>query len=73
MYAASVSHHLETSSCPKARNLSRDVIHQALRQRDPNGVITERLLEWHDNNTISSTWDPKSAYNGLHFDIPSSI
>ncbi|KAG9688323.1 hypothetical protein KCU95_g10346, partial [Aureobasidium melanogenum] len=66
--ASGVSHHLETSSCPKARNLSRDVIHQALRQRDSNGVITERLLEWHDNNTISSTWDPKSAYNGRGYE-----
>ncbi|KAH0357181.1 hypothetical protein KCU81_g163, partial [Aureobasidium melanogenum] len=41
--ASGVSHHLETSSCPKAKNLSSSVIHRALRQRDPNGVITEPL------------------------------
>jgi hypothetical protein len=66
--ASGVSHHLESSSCPKARNLSSTVIHRALSQRDPNGVITERLLEWHDGNTINSTWDPRSAYNGSGYE-----
>ncbi|KAG9671660.1 hypothetical protein KCU99_g2981, partial [Aureobasidium melanogenum] len=46
--ASGVSHHLETSSCPKAKYLSSSAIHRAIRQRDPKGVITERLLEWHD-------------------------
>jgi hypothetical protein len=62
--ASGVSHHLETASCPKARNLDRNAIHQLLRQRDPNGIITEHLLEWHTGNSIDETWDPCSAYNG---------
>ncbi|KAH0039566.1 hypothetical protein KCU78_g1296, partial [Aureobasidium melanogenum] len=66
--ASGVSHHLETSSCPKAKNLSSSAIHRAIRQRDPKGVITERLLEWHDGNTINSTWNPSSAYNGSGYE-----
>ncbi|EKG11141.1 Zinc finger C2H2-type protein [Macrophomina phaseolina MS6] len=61
--ASGVSHHLESSACPKARNLDRASIHRAIRQRDPNGVITERLLEWHENDRRTQ-WDPESAWTG---------
>lgn len=61
--ASGVSSHLESSSCPKARNLDRATIHRALRQRDPDGFITERLLEWTETDH-NAQWDPSSAWNG---------
>ncbi|PNS19881.1 hypothetical protein CAC42_7848 [Sphaceloma murrayae] len=42
--ASGVSHHLETSSCPKARNMNTQTIHRSIRELDQNGVITENLL-----------------------------
>lgn len=65
--ASGVSHHLESSSCPRARNLDRISIHRAIRQRDPHGVITERLLEWHDTG-CNSQWNPSSAWNGYGYE-----
>ncbi|KAL1623759.1 hypothetical protein SLS54_004220 [Diplodia seriata] len=64
--ASGVSHHLEMGSCPNARNLDRNVIHQTLRQRDPNGVFTERLLEWTEPADRNAQWDPSSAWNGVN-------
>lgn len=61
--ASGVSHHLERSACPNARNLDRQTIHRAIRQRDTQGVITERLLEWHENDRHAQ-WDPASAWDG---------
>ncbi|TKX24022.1 C2H2 type zinc finger domain-containing protein 5 [Elsinoe australis] len=65
--ASGLSHHLETSSCPNARNLNRQAIHRELRQRDPRGVITERLLEYHSLER-KADWDPSSAFNGYKYE-----
>ncbi|OJD31850.1 zinc finger protein [Diplodia corticola] len=62
--ASGVSHHLETSSCPRARNLSRTKIYEAIKQRDPDGIITERLVGWATEPDRNAQWDPKSAWNG---------
>ncbi|KAF8251394.1 hypothetical protein K440DRAFT_647686 [Wilcoxina mikolae CBS 423.85] len=45
--ASGVSHHLETGSCSHATNLNRDSLHQMIRNRDPNGLITKKQLERH--------------------------
>ncbi|THW80430.1 hypothetical protein D6D17_09860 [Aureobasidium pullulans] len=66
--ASGVIHHVETSACPKARNLDRNVIHRGLRQLDHDGKFTERLLEWHDGNSINATWNPNRAYNGSGYE-----
>ena len=62
--ASGVSHHLETGSCPNAKGLNREAIYKELRQRDPNGMITNNLLEWHGETTWSST----SAWNGNQYE-----
>lgn len=61
--ASGASHHLETGACPNARQASREAIHRAISQLDPNGVITKKQIAWHDerNSTYSAT---DSAYNG---------
>ena len=58
-----LSHHLETSSCPNARNLSRETIHKALRERDQSGLITKKQLEWHQE-----TWAKEGAWNGEYYE-----
>lgn len=65
--ASGVSHHIETGSCPIARQLDRAAVHRILGQRDPKGFITERLIGWHDSS-LSAEWDPNSAWNGQGYD-----
>ena len=59
--ASGVAHHLEQSACPSARGLSRTKIHAELRKRDPQGLITQRLLTYpgSDSETIATpaTWN----------------
>jgi hypothetical protein len=48
--ATGLVHHLERGSCTKAP-LSRDKLYQVVCQRDPNGIISKKLLTW--SGTIS--------------------
>ena len=61
--ASGVSHHLETASCPKARGVDRKIIYEQLRRRDRQGILTNKLLEWHEE-----TWDTGNAWNGYRFE-----
>ncbi|KAK5677448.1 hypothetical protein LTS10_010020 [Elasticomyces elasticus] len=61
--ASGLLHHLETGSCPQARGLNRDKILQVVRERDPNHIITKKLLTYHEGTTgtYSAT---DQAWNG---------
>lgn len=61
--ASGVSHHLERSACPNARHLSRDKIHEAIRQRDPGNSITTPQIGWYDEPE-SMYQSTSSAWNG---------
>lgn len=61
--ASGISHHLEANACPSARGLNRETIFTALRQRDRNGLITNNLLEWHEE-----TWSTDHAWNGCGYE-----
>lgn len=39
-------HHLERGSCPGAPQLNRDQIYKLVRSRDPNGIISKKLIGW---------------------------
>ncbi|KAL1607157.1 hypothetical protein SLS59_002861 [Nothophoma quercina] len=60
--ATGVTHHLESGSCPKARSLNRDTILAEIRRRDPNHVITKKLLTYHQTESsitaTSASWNP---------------
>ncbi|KAF1920940.1 hypothetical protein BDU57DRAFT_465862 [Ampelomyces quisqualis] len=59
--ATGVTHHLETGSCPKAPSLNRDTILAEIRRRDPNHVITKKLLTNDDSgSSIRATF---ASYN----------
>ncbi|KAK7515290.1 putative zinc finger protein [Phyllosticta citriasiana] len=82
--ASGVSHHLENGSCPNAPSLDRETLHRMIRRRDPNGVITQKQLGWHDDTSASTVvgWQLDNAWNGdnyecflchREFGIPSSL
>ncbi|TDZ36395.1 hypothetical protein C8035_v001721 [Colletotrichum spinosum] len=56
--ATGLVHHLERGACPRAP-LDRDSLYQAVRQRDPNGIISKKLLEYHTPSYVVS----EKAYN----------
>ncbi|KAI9006189.1 hypothetical protein BC832DRAFT_556331 [Gaertneriomyces semiglobifer] len=57
--ASGLSHHLESSSCPKARQLDRDSIHRMIGQRDTTSLITRPQLEYHTTqyNVSENCWN----------------
>jgi hypothetical protein len=59
--ATGVTHHLETGSCPNARSLNRDTILVEIRRRDPNHLITKKLLTYNDSS--SSIRVTSASYN----------
>lgn len=65
--ASGASHHLETGSCPNARQATRESIHRAISQLDPTGLITKKQIAWHDerNSTYSAT---DAAFNGKRWE-----
>ena len=65
MTASGLSHHLETGSCHKARNVNRSTMFTALQQRDTTGIFTNKLLEWHGDPTYTPT---NNTWNGRFFE-----
>ncbi|KAK6449405.1 hypothetical protein FP744_10005655 [Trichoderma asperellum] len=61
--ASGLSYHLETGSCINAPSLNRERILALVRKRDPHGVITNKQIQWRDEE--SSTYEANHlAYNG---------
>ncbi|KAK6209831.1 zinc finger protein [Colletotrichum tabaci] len=52
--ATGLIHHLEQGACPRAP-LDREKLYEAVRRRDPNGLLSKRLLEWHASPTYTAT------------------
>ncbi|KAL0929921.1 zinc finger protein [Colletotrichum truncatum] len=52
--AGGVFHHLEQGACPKAP-LDRIKVYEAVRRKDPNDLLTERLLEWSVPSSFEAT------------------
>ncbi|KAJ5088791.1 hypothetical protein N7456_012407 [Penicillium angulare] len=61
--ASGVSHHREAGSCPKAKNMNRQVIARMVQQLDTGGIIANKQLEWfgEDNSEYTVT---QACYNG---------
>lgn len=59
--ASGLSHHLETGSCPRANTVNHRSIFQAISQRDPTHVLTNKLLTYPDLDVrdiaTSATWN----------------
>ena len=61
--ATGVIHHLETGSCPKARNLDHATILAEIRRRDPHHVIVKKLLTY-PSSTPTITTVTSACWNG---------
>ncbi|OLN83403.1 Zinc finger and BTB domain-containing protein 17 [Colletotrichum chlorophyti] len=58
--ATGLIHHLEQGNCPNAP-LDRDKLYQAVRRRDPKGLISKKLLDWRETHKFTATertWNP---------------
>lgn len=44
--ATGIVNHLESGTCPNTQNLSRDALYRLVRSRDPQGVISKKLIGW---------------------------
>ncbi|KAK4212950.1 hypothetical protein QBC37DRAFT_441074 [Rhypophila decipiens] len=58
--ATGMVHHLEAGSCPVAKNLSRDQVYRFVRQKDPTGIISKKLIGWTGEpsyEVTSKSWD----------------
>lgn len=44
--ATGLIHHLERGSCPRAPGINREEIFRIMKQRDPNGYVTNLLLKY---------------------------
>ncbi|KAH7134205.1 hypothetical protein EDB81DRAFT_93278 [Dactylonectria macrodidyma] len=76
--ATGLTHHLERGSCPKAP-LDRDRLYRAVRERDPQGIISNKTIEWYGEKTFEASgksWNSKfeayecylchQLFNALH-------
>ncbi|KAI1093518.1 hypothetical protein F5B19DRAFT_124203 [Rostrohypoxylon terebratum] len=59
--ATGLAHHLEQGSCRVATGLDRDKVYAAVRAKDPDGVLSKKLIGWHGSATYEAT---SSAWNG---------
>ncbi|KAI8938682.1 hypothetical protein NX059_004549 [Plenodomus lindquistii] len=64
--ATGLSHHLETGSCPQAKGVNYRTIFQAISQRDPGGLVTNKLLTYNDFDT--QTIATNATWNGFNFE-----
>jgi hypothetical protein len=65
--ASGLTTHLETGSCPNAPKLNRETIFRMVRERDPHGIVTNKQIEWHqeENAEYSAT---NRAFNGSRWE-----
>lgn len=62
--ATGVIHHLERGSCPRAPQLNREMIFRIMKERDPNGYVTNLLLKY-EQTTYTNT---NKCWNGRAFE-----
>ncbi|KAL5936775.1 hypothetical protein ACKVV1_011469, partial [Pyricularia oryzae] len=52
--ATGLIHHLERGACPSAP-IDRSKLYDEIRRRDPNNILTNKLLMWQDTDTYEAT------------------
>lgn len=60
--ATGLIHHLERGSCPRAPGIDREQIFRIMKQRDPNGYVTNLLLKYETSSytTSSQSWNGRA-------------
>jgi hypothetical protein len=65
--ASGLIHHLERGSCSQAPKLNRETIHRMVRERDLHGVITNKQIEWKNEENVRYSATDR-AFNGSHWE-----
>jgi hypothetical protein len=65
--ASGLTHHLETGSCSHARKLNREKILCIVRERDLHGAITNKQINWHQDENIKYS-ATKRSFNGSYWE-----
>ncbi|KAB5540315.1 hypothetical protein GE09DRAFT_1245347 [Coniochaeta sp. 2T2.1] len=61
--ATGVAHHIETGACPNAQNIHRDEMYKFIRSKDPQGLISKKLIGWTGSASYQATdrtWNGQS-------------
>ncbi|KAJ1712848.1 zinc finger protein [Aspergillus flavus] len=61
--ASGLIHHLEQGSCPDANILNRETIFRIVHERDSQGVITNKQIDWHKEDSSQNS-KTTNAFNG---------
>ncbi|KAI3396080.1 hypothetical protein diail_497 [Diaporthe ilicicola] len=64
--ATGLVHHIESSACPQARGMDRDVVYRIVRQKDPSGVISKNLIGWKGSDSFEATERTWNPYEGAY-------
>lgn len=67
--ATGLTYHLERGACPQAQGLSRDEMYPFIRRKDPDGLISTKLISWHGTPSYEVT---SRAWNGSGMNITSA-
>ncbi|KAI1182638.1 hypothetical protein F5B17DRAFT_444072 [Nemania serpens] len=59
--ATSLTHHVESGSCPNAAGLTRDALYKFIRNKDPGGSITNNLIGWSGSTQYEANWRSYNA------------
>ncbi|KAI6090150.1 hypothetical protein F4821DRAFT_256299 [Hypoxylon rubiginosum] len=63
--ATGLAHHLEGGGCSRAPFLNRDEVYKVVRQKDPSGLISKKLIGWDGSPTYKAT---AMAWNGSAYE-----
>lgn len=63
--ATGVVHHLERGACPNTNNMDRNSLYRFVRAKDPNGLISKKLIGWHEEEPYVAT---SQAWNGYDYE-----
>ena len=63
--ATGVVHHLERGACPNTVDMDRVSLYKFIRSKDPNGIISKKLIGWRDEPRYEAT---NQAWNGCDYE-----
>ncbi|KAJ6179779.1 hypothetical protein N7519_010240 [Penicillium mononematosum] len=65
--ASGVTHHIEYAGCPNARKWNRETIHRMIQRLDPNGLVTNKQIEWRNEQNVQY-YTTDCAFNGTNWE-----
>ncbi|TLD14079.1 uncharacterized protein PgNI_02859 [Pyricularia grisea] len=63
--ATGIVYHIESGGCPNTQNFSRDAVYRLVRSRDPQGIISKKLIGWTGGDEYEAT---DRTWNGYGYE-----